>query len=121
MKHQDDYNFATETILGVTFALLLKQPNISTNIPAAQWGVSNHHLYPDSFQQATKTILLCQDSNFSQPIERKPTDGQNFAASLPKEVWLYILSFTTRKCMFMKHFVTFYFQIILCCLFVCLF
>ena len=97
-EEENDCNFTTETILGVTFASLLKYPKIPTVIPATQWDISNHRFYPDSFQKATKALLLCRNSNVVQPIQRRPNDEKNVAATLPKEVWLHILSFTTRKC-----------------------
>jgi protein-L-isoaspartate O-methyltransferase len=92
-----DLGYTTQTISGVTFAPLLSQPKLNTIIPAAQWSTSNHHLYPDSFQQATKAILLCRNSRVIQPINKKPEEYTNLSASLPKEVWIHILSFTTRK------------------------
>lgn len=96
-----DLGYTTQTISGVTFAPLLSQPKLNTIIPAAQWSTSNHHLYPDSFQQATKAILLCRNSRVIQPINKKPEEYTNLSASLPKEVWIHILSFTTRKCTLM--------------------
>ena len=94
----NDYGFTTQIISGVTFAPLLTAPQLNTIIPSSQWSISNHHLYPNSFQHATKAILLCRNSNIIQPIKRRTNDNVNFSASLPKEVWLHILSFTTRRC-----------------------
>ena len=94
-----DSCFTTQTISGVTFAPLLAQPQMSTTIPAAQWNMANHHLYPDSFKQATKTLLLCRNPKALQPLEKKPKHNMNLSALLPKEVWLNVLSFTTRRCM----------------------
>ena len=93
-------DFIIDSISGVTFAPLVSQPQINTVIPSAQWSTSNHHLYPKSFQDATKTILLCRNSNIQQhEIVQKTKESKNMSACLPKEVWLHILSFTTRTCM----------------------
>jgi len=94
----DSDDFTTQIISGVHFASLVSLPRKNTIIPSAQWSTTNHHLYPASFQKATKTLLLCRNSNAIQPIvEERPRDKMNLSASLPKEVWLHILSFTTRK------------------------
>ncbi len=97
----DDCNFSTEIISGVTFAPLLTRPQMDTIVPVAKWDVSNHHLYPESFQNAMRTILLCKNSNLIQPVEQKVEYHHNVAALLPKEVWFHILSFTTRRCTFL--------------------
>lgn len=92
---ENNHGFTTQTISGVTFAPLLTRPQIETIIPSTKWSTANHRFYPDSFQKATKTILLCRNSNFIQPVT---VQSKNFSASLPKEVWMHILSFTTRMC-----------------------
>jgi len=95
---ENGYGFTSQIISGVTFAPLLAQPQINTIIPAAKWSVSNHHLYPESFRIAAKTILLCNKTNIIQPLEvPPPQQNVNLSASLPKEVWIHILSFTTRR------------------------
>ena len=95
-----NHGFTTQIISGVTFAPLLSKPHMNTVIPATKWSVQNHHLYPESFQKATKTILLCRNSHVYQPTfqQQQPQQNINVSASLPKEVWMHILSFTTRMC-----------------------
>ena len=96
---QNNHGFTTQIISGVTFASLLSKPHMNTVIPATKWSVGNHYLYPESFQKATKTILLCRNSHVYQPITIvRPQHNINVSASLPKEVWMHILSFTTRMC-----------------------
>ena len=92
---ENNYGFTTQIMSGVTFAPLLTEPRIDTTIPATKWSTANHRVYPESFQKVTKTILLCRNSNFIQPISVQKV---NLSASLPKEVWMHILSFTTRMC-----------------------
>ena len=100
----DPDEFTTQTISGVHFASLLSMPPKKTILPCAQWSTANHHLYPNSFQKAITTLLLCRNSKALQeppkpdPVVVLEKDCINVSAFLPKEVWLHILSYTTRKC-----------------------
>jgi len=91
--------FRTQTISGVHFAPLLKNPRKSVLIPAKKWSPSRHHLYPCTFQRSTKALLLCSSSPYVQPpLLEIPNERINISAILPKDVWVHILSFTNRKC-----------------------
>lgn len=95
---EEDHNFTTQIISGVTFAPLVFKPEVRTVIPDMIWDVSSHLLYPESFKKATKAILLCQNSRINQPVETKIEKYQNVAATLPTEAWMHIISFTSRRC-----------------------
>jgi len=88
--------FAEQIITSVNFAPLLAYPKISVAIPALMWRPEYHHLYPKSFQDATRTLLLCSGASFVQP-PKKASERLNFSSVLPKEIWVHILSFTTKK------------------------
>lgn len=97
-KKPDRNEFTQQTISGVRFAPFLQHPMIRTLIPSRVWNPVSHSLYPDSFQQATMTLLLCSNSEAYQPPRPTiPENYYNLAATLPKEVWMIILSFTNRK------------------------
>ena len=89
--------FTEHVITGVHFAPLLLKPKKSVVIPAMKWRPELHYLYPHSFQEATKTLLLCSSSAYVQP-PKKVNERLNLSSVLPKEIWVYILSFTTKKC-----------------------
>lgn len=90
----------SQTITGVHFASLLKNPTKHVIIPAAKWKPSNHLFYPKSFQCSVKALLLCSNSSYTQPRRQlaAPTFRVNIASILPNHVWLHIISFTNRKC-----------------------
>jgi len=94
----DESNFTTKVFSSVRFAPLVQRPKIKTIIPARVWNPSFHHLFPDSYQQSIMALFLCSNSQHFQPlrpIER--SDYTNLAATLPRDVWIHIISFTNRK------------------------
>ena len=93
----DSDDFSQQLISGVRFAPLLTYPRMPTIIHATVWEPALHQSYPDSFQKASKTILMCGGSDPIQP-EPKPRDRRNVAAMLPPAIWMEILSFTHRHC-----------------------
>ena len=92
--------FDRQILSGVRFASLLKSPALSTVIPATVWTPGSHKFYPDTFQKASRELLLCANSEHVQPlpIQPRPEDRINVACTLPKSVWTVILSFTHRGC-----------------------
>ena len=92
--------FDRQILSGVRFASLLKSPALSTVIPATVWTPGSHKFYPDTFQKASRELLLCANSEYVQPlpIQPRPEDRINVACTLPKSVWTVILSFTHRGC-----------------------
>lgn len=89
--------FTEQIITSVHFAPLLTYPKLSVIIPALKWRPEHHYMYPKSFQNATRTLLLCSGAAFVQP-PRKASERRNFSSVLPKEIWVHVLSFTTKKC-----------------------
>ena len=98
-NHIHDLEFTTQVISNVRFAPLQQEPKIQTVIPARVWSPSSNHLYPDTFQRSVQSLLLCSNSNYVQP---KPQlkEQINLAATLPRDVWMHIISFTDRTCKF---------------------
>ena len=92
--------FDRQILSGVRFASLLKSPALSTVIPATVWTPGSHKFYPDTFQRASRELLLCSNSEYVQPlpIQPRPEDRINVACTVPKSVWAVILSFTHRGC-----------------------
>lgn len=92
--------FDRQILSGVRFASLLKSPALSTVIPATVWTPGSHKFYPDTFQKASRELLLCSNSEYVQPLPIQPRleDRINVACTLPKSVWTVILSFTHRGC-----------------------
>lgn len=92
--------FDRQILSGVRFATLLKSPALRTVIPAKVWTPGSHKFYPDTFQKASRELLLCSNSDYIQPlpIPPRPEDRINMARTLPKSVWTEILSFTHRGC-----------------------
>jgi protein-L-isoaspartate O-methyltransferase len=95
-----DDDFSQKVISGVRFAALLSTPVSTVIIPAKVWEPNAHHLYPDSFRNASKALLLCCNAEYEQPPLKKEilNEGVNLAAMLPKVLWMEILSFTHRDC-----------------------
>jgi len=102
--------FIEESLSGVQFASLLSQPPMETKLPSKVWAPCDHHFYPASFQAASKTLLLCSNSDYVQPPPRKlvPKKRVNMAAMLPSVLWIEILSFTHRNCECLFHSILFY-------------
>ena len=92
--------FDRQILSGVRFASLLKSPSLRTVIPAKVWTPGSHKFFPDTFQKASRELLLCSNSDYIQPlpIAPRPEDRINVACTLPKSVWTVILSFTHRGC-----------------------
>lgn len=91
----DDSEYITQEITGVHFAPLLTRPKIEVVIPATKWCPSNHRLYPRSFQDSIRAVLLCSSSSY---IQAKPAmEGINMSAALPRDLWVHIFSFANRK------------------------
>ena len=95
----DAADFTTQIISCVRFAPLLATPQIDTIISSTVWDPSTHHLFPKSFQESSRTLLLCSNAEQVQPPP-KLANRLNLAGSLPKEIWIHILSFTNRNCKF---------------------
>lgn len=87
-------DFSYNVISGVRFAPLLSRPSLPVIIPSLIWDPSAHSSYPDSFRKSCKEILLCTHASFVQPEIRKPL--VNVACTLPRAIWLEILSYTHR-------------------------
>jgi hypothetical protein len=91
-------DFSLQVVSGVRFAPLLRTPSKATIIPSKVWDPSIHSTYPTIFKHAIKEILLC---SHAQPIQPRKvvveTEKVNLAASLPKDLWMKILSFTHRS------------------------
>jgi len=94
----DTMEFTHQVLSGVRFASLLKYPTMKTVIPASVWSPACHHSYPPSFKRASKEILLCFNANYVQTKPQPENPPVNVAATLPRDVWLHILSFTHRQC-----------------------
>lgn len=95
-----DEDFTQQIISGVRFASLLTFPITEIVIPAKVWEPATHRFYPDSFRAASKELILCCYADYKQPLPQKvlPQCGFNLAATLPKAIWMEILSFTHRDC-----------------------
>mmetsp|Transcript_19517 Transcript_19517/g.23261 ORF Transcript_19517/g.23261 Transcript_19517/m.23261 type:complete len:563 (-) Transcript_19517:433-2121(-) len=94
----DELEFTTHVFSSVRFAPLVQHPKMKTIIPARIWNPSFHHLFPDSYQQSIMSLFLCSNSQYSQPLRPVvKADYTNLAATLPRDVWIHIISFTNRK------------------------
>lgn len=99
-KGVESEDFSRQVLSGVRFSSLLPYPATKTVIPSSVWEPAVHHLYPDSFRNSTRAIMLCGNSQFHQPPPPpyRPQQKTNLAATLPRVIWLEILSFTHRHC-----------------------
>jgi protein-L-isoaspartate O-methyltransferase len=88
-------DFTQQVISGVRFAPLLKSPSIETKIYCRIWNPLIHRNYPESFRKSCKEILLCANANAKQPPE-PARERANAAATLPKSLWMEVLSYTRR-------------------------
>ncbi len=92
----EELDYITQEITGVHFAPLMTRPKKEVIIPATKWSPSNHRMYPQSFQNSIRTVLLCSSSSY---IQHAPvTQGINVSAALPRDLWVHIFSFANRKC-----------------------
>jgi len=98
-----DDEYTSQILSGVRFAPLLKSPSNPTILPAHVWNPAVQQFYPSEHQEASMAILMCSNSEVSQPLPPVTVKrGRiNTAAMLPKGVWMEILSYTHRKCKFM--------------------
>lgn len=89
-------DFSQEVLGGVRFTDLLVSPHIVTVLPSRVWSPSVHQTYPESFRKSSKELLLCSHAPYLQPVrpENRPEHHVNIAATLPRVLWLEILSYT---------------------------
>lgn len=92
-----DTTFLFDFISSVRFASLKKSPSTSTVIPALIWDPFLYNFCPPSFQKSVTTLLMCSNSQTIQPLKQKESHPINVSSMLPREIWVYILSFTSRK------------------------
>jgi len=92
---ENSTDFSPQVLSGVRFTALLEVRSSKTLLPSRVWSPSVHQTYPEAFRKSSKELLLCSHAPFVQPI---PTPHQqhrlNMAATLPRVIWLEILSFT---------------------------
>lgn len=99
-EEEMEEGFTRQVLSGVRFANLLRQPALSTTIPAQVWSPEAHQYFPDAFQKASLELMMCSNSEYLQPPppQPKPEERINIAAMLPKSLWIEVLSFTHRRC-----------------------
>jgi len=92
-------DLSTQVISGVRFASLVPKPNLKTVLPSRVWNPSVHQSYPESFRLASKSLMLCSQSSYNQPVLKQSQTRSriNLAATLPRFVWMEILSYTHRN------------------------
>lgn len=92
----DSGDFSPQVLSGVRFSSLLSYPNTTAVLPSRVWSPSVHQNYPQSFRTASKEILLCSHAPYVQPIppKQRPEFRVNLAATLPRVIWMEILSYT---------------------------
>ena len=91
-------NFLMQVISSVRFTPLLNSPVLHTEIPSQVWEPSIHQHYPESFRRSCKEILLCSHAPTYQPppAQVHVQHRTNTAATLPRAIWIEILSYTDR-------------------------
>ena len=89
-------DFSQQVLSGVRFTPLLSVPSAKTVLPSRVWSPSVHHSYPESFRKSSKELLMCSHAPYIQPIpaEQRPVNRVNLAATLPRVIWMDILSYT---------------------------
>jgi hypothetical protein len=94
--------FSQQVISSVRFASLATTPKKEVILPSPVWEPQLHHYYPDSFRSVCKELLMCNQSEYYQPLTqvRPPEARINLAATLPKAIWMEIMAFTHRSCKF---------------------
>mmetsp|Transcript_19877 Transcript_19877/g.29871 ORF Transcript_19877/g.29871 Transcript_19877/m.29871 type:complete len:497 (+) Transcript_19877:124-1614(+) len=92
-------DLSIQVISGVRFASLVSTPILKAVLPSRVWSPSVHQSYPSSFRRSSKELMLCSHSAYNQPLpkESKPKSYVNLAATLPRFVWMEILSYTHRN------------------------
>ena len=78
-----------EIITSVYFAQLAENPKFEVLIPSTIWDPALHNTFPCDFQESIWVLLLCTNS---------PSPSVNIAASIPKDIWLYIFRFMNKNC-----------------------
>lgn len=76
-----------ELITNVYFATLAENPKLEVTIPSKIWDQTLHTTFPRDFQESIWVLLLCNNSS---------NRNLNVAASIPKDIWLFIFSFMSR-------------------------
>ena len=94
----DGNEFKRDVISNVGFAPLKNQPSARLVIPAQIWEPVKMKFYPPSFRKSVITLLMCSNSQTIQPFLQEDRQSINVSSKLPREVWVYILSFMPRKC-----------------------
>jgi hypothetical protein len=91
-------DFSMSIISGVRFAPLLRNPMTETVIPCHVWDPSNHRHYPKCFKESIKEIMLCSQAEPIQPPKVVVKQSNiNVASTLPKDLWMKVLSYTHRS------------------------
>lgn len=92
-------DLSIQVISGVRFASLVSSPNLKAVLPSRVWSPSIHKSYPPSFRRASMALMLCSHSEYHQPLvkEPEPQPHVNLASTLPRFVWMEILSYTHRN------------------------
>lgn len=89
-------DFSLEVISSVRFFPMSRGPDIPVVFPTRVWSPERHHIYPRSFREATKQILLCSHSPEIQPLPPAVAERRNVANKLPGFLWMEIFSYTRR-------------------------
>ncbi|CAM9680233.1 unnamed protein product [Phaeothamnion confervicola] len=85
IRRDGEEEFRHECIAVVRFAPLLASPPLPCVLPKTVWSPSCHNGYPPSFRIVVHTVLLCAARGGGAP-----------AASLPRPLWLVVLSYADR-------------------------
>jgi hypothetical protein len=85
--------FSQQVISGVRFAPLVRNPSMPTVLPSRIWSPDVHATFPATFRAACKQILLCSHASPNQPPPATRYSGLNVAATLPRALWVEILSY----------------------------
>ena len=85
-------DFSLQVLSSVRFFPLSERPDMPVTLPTPMWSPERHSLYPESFRQTAKTILLCSRAQEIQPI--LPKENRNVACKLPGFIWMEIFSYT---------------------------
>jgi hypothetical protein len=80
--------FSQQVISGVRFTSLTHVSTPPIILPSRVWSPSTHQLYPASFHNSVKTLLLCAQVSYQQS-----SSLINLASTLPRVLWLEIFSF----------------------------
>lgn len=78
-----------EIITSVYYAKLAENPKLEVLIPSTVWDPALHYTFPSDFHESIWALLLCANS---------PSPRVNSAASIPKDIWLYIFRYMNKNC-----------------------